>query len=790
MQVEDGDEDSNGSAAEGPVTPDYRQTGQPVAKTEHAEQERRPKQTPQRPSSPDPTRPASRTTKRLQAEEDEIAALEKKLGLKVNNSRRKANEDGLDDLLGDLDDDGEQSGSKRKRSDDEAWLKSKRARTTGGTSLGLDSEDSDGFEEDDEVFYGDDMHGLRGASDEDIDGLESDASEPPPPPPTTKRKRENPYVAPTTSTESTAKYVPPPRRAATTDDAEIQQRLRRQLQGQINRLSEANLPSIVAEVDKLFSTNPRQYVTSNLIDLLLGLVCDRTALNDTFIVLHAGFIAAIYKVNGQDFGAQLTERAVERFDTYYSSSSSTKTEGTESKELANLVSLFSQLYNFSIISCDLIYDLLRTFLSTLTETHTELLLRIVRSCGSQLRQDDTSSLKDIAMLLQRTIASTPTSQVSVRTRFMIDTITDLKNNKVKAGAASSAVTAEQFSRMKKALGGLNQRRAIRASEPLKLTLEDVRNAEKKGKWWLVGASWRGNDAAAAGQAPKRSNVQQDALLAAGDSEDGAENDGLADEMNTDLYQLARANGMTTPLRRSIFLTLLTSSSYHEAHTRLLKLNLTKSQLLEIPRVMLHCVAREEGYNPYYALVARKLCESGLGGGSRAQVEGSSTSGKAGKKWVFAGMGVVSRLLAGDGAGAESDEEDAGTGRDVMSVAAVVQQAKFFASLIAAQVVGIGMLKPVDWQYLGSKLSIFLEVLVVSVVMAMKRERLPKIFAAALDTPELASGLRRFLKKTVAKSDLAGVEKESERLRKGVKVVLGPECLGGARARPTMSMSDD
>jgi len=51
------------------------------------------------------------------------------------------------------------------------------------------------------------------------------------------------------------------------------------------------------------------------------------------------------------------------------------------KEASNLIVLVSELYNFQVISCILIYDLVRDLLNKpqLSEYNVELLLKVVRS---------------------------------------------------------------------------------------------------------------------------------------------------------------------------------------------------------------------------------------------------------------------------------------------------------------------------------------------------------------------------------------------------------------------------
>jgi nucleolar MIF4G domain-containing protein 1 len=53
------------------------------------------------------------------------------------------------------------------------------------------------------------------------------------------------------------KYVPPHLRKAATGKSELQLKLQKQLQGQLNRLSESNMESILLEIEKCYGTYPR-----------------------------------------------------------------------------------------------------------------------------------------------------------------------------------------------------------------------------------------------------------------------------------------------------------------------------------------------------------------------------------------------------------------------------------------------------------------------------------------------------------------------------------------------------
>jgi len=293
------------------------------------------------------------------------------------------------------------------------------------------------------------------------------------------------------------------------------------------------------------------------------------------------------------------------------------------------------------------------------------LLTLYTVSGPQLRQDDPSSLKDIVLLLQPAIARTGEANLSVRTKFMVETINNLKNNRMKTGAVASAVTSEHTVRMKKLLGSLNTR-SIKSSEPLRVGLDDIRHADKRGKWWLVGASWKeasddNRDTKAIGASSAQADKQDDNL-----------DPGSADL----LLHLAREQRMNTDVRRAIFVTIMSASDYRDAHLRLMKLRLKKSQELEIPRVLVQCAGAEEMYNPFYTLIARRLC-------SEHRVK---------MAFQFALWDLFGRMGEGGDDERGRGEEEGGGDAEAISTRTTVNLARMFGVLIAEGGLGLGVLK--------------------------------------------------------------------------------------------------
>jgi nucleolar MIF4G domain-containing protein 1 len=92
--------------------------------------------------------------------------------------------------------------------------------------------------------------------------------------------------------------------------------------------------------------------------------------------------------------------------------------------------------------------------------------------------------------------------------------------------------------------------AVLATEPLRVGLIDLLDADTKGKWWLVGAGWSGDPL-------MDRKGQRSATKPRGD---------VHYETEEKLLEVARAQGMNTDVRRSIFVVLMTSEVDSDSFT--------------------------------------------------------------------------------------------------------------------------------------------------------------------------------------------------------------------------------
>ena len=645
--------------------------------------------------------------RKFDEEDAEIAALEKKLGLKKGKSSKAIDEDGLGDILGDIDQ-GESDGddieatirTKRKAEADE-WLAQKRRKAEAAAK---------GDEHGDDEFEG-------------FSGDDDDAAHVKPAP----RQRENPFVAPTTGV---AKYVPPSLRKQAGPADETEAQLRRRVQGLINRLTDESMVGILKEFSGLYDKFARRSVTTVLIDLIIALVCSPEKRPDAFFAMVAGFVAGAQKTLADHVSELLIERLVQVFKEHHGRASGDQSDAASK----HLMSLLAELYNMQVVASLLVFDYVRLFLGNLSELNTELLLRIVQSCGPALRREDPQSLKEIIGMVK----PADLKNMSVRTSFMIEEMKKLQSSKSKAAARNKLIT-EQRTQIRKRIGALSGPREVR---PLRIGLKDIENADTQGKWWVTGASWAGSkDAASTGKQ-------------AMDSEDEAYDDTddlLADNDDLgipDLWQLAKTQGFNTDIKQRIFVALHSATGYENAELLINRLRLNKHQRKEIPEVIVRSGERLADYNPYYWLVASRFC---IHREMAFQFRHSLTQ-------RFRKMGE--EIDMGDDLDEEEEDEE-------YSNQSLFNVSKFYGSLVANRSLSLDILKYRNLTTLQEKTRWFVEMMLVTVLqMAETEEQLQSIFGTALQADRgLAHGIVHVLDKHVKKTRFLGTDKEKIKTNK-------------------------
>ncbi|KAF4493352.1 SGD1-involved in HOG pathway [Fusarium agapanthi] len=700
---------------------------------------------------------------RLAQDDAEIEAFERKLGIKKGRKSlpQSFKEDGLGDLLGNLSGEEDVSDNdndnKKRKSEYDDWLASKRRKTVepaGRQKVRDMSEDEEG---DDDMGWDDESGGEDDEDGGDFDnesfgGFDDDENDVADNTPAQPRQRENPYVAPTTGV-AVAKYVPPSLRRAANSEEERKSRLRKQVQGLINRLTDANILSIVKSVEELYQNNARGDVTDVITDAIMAQICKPESLPDQFFVLTGGFAAAIYRLIGSSFGSVLIRRIVEDFGGHYEQAS--KEQNAESaiqKEASNILTLLSQLYVFEVVTCKIIFDYMERLLSDLNEINVELLLRICRMAGRMLKQDDQQSLKHVSGVLNQSVSNVGYSNISARTKFMVETITDLTKGKKKARGLDFTVVSEHVQRMKKRLGELkSQSRRLDGLAPMGVGLVDIEGAETRGKWWLVGASVPTTLL----DKSKKGHVS-DAEMS--DHED-------MDIVLPDYPKKARAQGLSGTAQIAIFTALMTASNFEHAYRQFVNLRLKKDDQLALATVLVQCVGSEMQYNPYYALVGGKACLSN----SRIRFA------------IQDRLWKIFRSLGESMFGEAPEEDESADAERMKDERRITNVAKFYAALVADGTLNIAILKPLELPEANHWTSMFVQLLILALLKECrgKKKELETIFGAARELPGLAAGIHWMLRKKVRKTKLVSAKelKKLDSVCEKAQIIVRPAAIG-------------
>lgn len=616
-----------------------------------------------------------------------------------------------------------------------------------------DFEDDDDLDEDDKALLRE-MQQLGDSEDSDEGSDSEDDGRP--------RVRENPYAAPVanpankTEDVSGSRYIPPAlrRKMALEQGAERESeeviKLTKSIKGPLNRLSEANIITIVNDINLLYSENARQTVNETIIKVILQSVLVPGPQLDSLLVLYASIISAIYTLQGTEFGAYTIQTFVEKLNEYLKDESLAK-----GREPINLIGLLGHCYNLKVVGCTLIYDIVsKKLVNDPTELKTDVLLKLIRTSGPNMRSDDPSSLKQIISDLNKSISEEEKKtgkKANARTRFLVDTITNLKNNKLKN--IESENTTQMLTRIRKLLARIKGTKSLDA---IKVTLDDIENIEERGKWWLVGSAWKGlgdnkNDNKVDDNSTE--NSQESEIYGKVEVNYSVVNDVL-DSAEPNWLELARLQRMNTDIRRAIFVSIMSANDFMDAFGKLEKLRLKKQQEREIPNILMHCASMESVYNPYYGMLAKKVCE-----------EHSMRKTFQFNLWD----------LLKDFEGSEDDDgkltldtSSGGVDDEETKLKKVLNLGRLFGFLIGEGSLPLNILRTVNFLAASSDTKLFMEILLITFFDSIGKHSEIKSFGSGLNSKNSIKDMRfdeKLLMERIAKT------KEQHLLLKGLQYFL-------------------
>ena len=340
--------------------------------------------------------------------------------------------------------------------------------------------------------------------------------------------------------------------------------LKRKIRGYVNKVSTSNIKQILTDVELVYQDYPRGEVNRAILEAVSRSLLIYTIMPARLCAEHILLIACMTANIGPEFVSPLLEDLAEKL-----TEEMTERHG---KLLNNIVSMICFLYALKVVSCNLIFEIIRTLLKSFTEADLEVLLYIFKSVGLDIRKDDPQALKDIVQIVNETGAKI--KEKSSRFIWFVETLTAVKNNNVNKIPNYDKSDITEIQKAYKAA-------VKQAPNNLQVTLRDLLDAKTKGRWWVIGAAWTGLE--------ENRKVKQV-------------------EFDSKLLALAKKNHMNTEIRRNVFCVLMSSEDYEHCFVKMMKLNVKDKQEREIIYVTVLCALKCKTFNPYYVNVIKKFCE--------------------------------------------------------------------------------------------------------------------------------------------------------------------------------------
>ncbi|KAK7170262.1 hypothetical protein R3I94_000481 [Phoxinus phoxinus] len=378
------------------------------------------------------------------------------------------------------------------------------------------------------------------------------------------------------------KYVPPHLREAMDSKRKAElEKLKRRVKGLINRLSQPNMASISSQLEELYMSTSRKDMNDTLTDILLAACVTPALMPERLLMEHILLVSVLHHSVGLEVGAHFLETVVRQFDKTYSQLDATD------KECDNLLSIIAHIYNFHVVHALLVFDILKKLVTRFSSKDIELVLLLLKNVGFALRKDDPLALKELISEAQRKAnAEAERFQDQTRIRFMLETMLALKNNDMRK---IPGYDPEPLEKLRKLQRTLIHSSASGSDMKLRVSLDNLLEAERIGRWWIVGSSWSG--------APMIDDHENKTNTTSTKGE----------QYSTNILELAHKQRMNTDIRRNIFCVLMSSEDYLDAFEKLLRLGLKNQQEREIVHVLTDCCLQEKMFNRFYAVLAEKLC---------------------------------------------------------------------------------------------------------------------------------------------------------------------------------------
>eukprot|EP00892_Ulva_mutabilis_P011560 jgi/Ulvmu1/8777/UM048_0032.1 len=361
--------------------------------------------------------------------------------------------------------------------------------------------------------------------------------------------------------------------------------LRKTLNGIVNKVNASNLKQIAAELLRENLQRGRGVLCQALLKA--------QAASPTFTPVFAALVAIVNQCV-----PYVTELLLARLVTLYQRAFRRSDKAVCKAAITFLAHLTNQrvLGNFTVT------QVLQLLLDQPTEDSVELAVELTMATGACLEEDSPDVLHAIFHELRRILQE---GRVPKRTQYQIETLMATR----KAGFEASGHPA-----LKAELDLVEEDDKI-THEQVDITAKyDPQKAlnvfkfdpdfeKHEAEWKALSDGWLGagdGDSDGDGSGESGSDDDEDS------DEDDDDDAGAKPDQPTQVIQDMTSTDLVN-LRRTLYLTIMSSATFEEAGHKLLKLRLPPQQEGEVCAIILECCGQEKTYMNFYGLLAQRFC---------------------------------------------------------------------------------------------------------------------------------------------------------------------------------------
>ncbi|GMS85084.1 hypothetical protein PENTCL1PPCAC_7259 [Pristionchus entomophagus] len=370
---------------------------------------------------------------------------------------------------------------------------------------------------------------------------------------------------------------------ATSIDGEERRKVERAVRGALNLLSESTLVKTARHIGELFLGNSKNEVKSALTKTLLRLICDSFRVQDRIMAVYGAFIALVHATVSSEISSHLIEAFFVEFVKKLRDGGNLEGEG---KAMENRAVFAAHLLTFKIIRGEVVMELLKKMGENLDQSRLALILVLVRYGYKSLKRTVNISLNDFIAATSKQLEDEGEKwQTQPRMHFLIEDLNGLRKS------VTSFETAD-LDHMTGLYHGM-MKKETNTERELGMSLDDLMQAEERGRWWIVGSAFR---------------LPTDGSRVTVGMEAGGGGGKKQLNFDSEILDLAKRAAMNTEVRRNVFCSVVSAKSEDDAFERLLRLSLKGSQEREIIHILITMLLKEKKFNPFYVALLRRFAD--------------------------------------------------------------------------------------------------------------------------------------------------------------------------------------